>query len=228
MARKFQLFGGFLLTVCGTAWAGIIPGPPDPDIAMDAGSFSSAIGVGVQFAPINGGGIFGFFNGLGGVITSLTLQTNALPGLNADQVATFQCRQPTSFFHNCTISYTGATGLLSVNFSGTDPLDGDEDTDPEIFEFEGIPPIPAGCTDSESEFCQSKGHFGINLNDGDIFTPPGQGSGGWSVANSPTLFAQDPIFTVTDIQLAPEPAPFALLAVPLLLLASRFRKRNRV
>jgi hypothetical protein len=222
---KRQRFVGALLLCWGpaAALAAGIPPPPDPEIAMDVLSFSDPVSLGYRMIPVNGGGIFGFFNDLGATLTRIEIDTFARPDLDPLLVAgAFHCAQPIAYFHNCTIGYTAGTGLVSIVFSGVDPPGAGNQFEAPGFFF-GVPPVPPQCAIDTPE-CAGIGHFAINLNDGDSRGAP---SGGWSVERSPELFATDPVLVVTDLQTVPEPATFALFTLPLALMALRASKVRR-
>src|SRR5438067_13267536 len=111
-----------IAAVAGAAWASPIR---DPAMGLDDGSLSSPIS-GASFTPINGGGVFDFFNDTGHVITLLTFQTTVLPGLSTDQLAAFVCNDASTgghanpFFLSCSVTYQSSTGVMEVSFFGTD------------------------------------------------------------------------------------------------------------
>src|ERR1700753_1558627 len=122
------IIGGFsILAHADTA-------PIDPEIALDAGHFSDPISDGSTFAPdANGGGITGFYNPFSSNLTELQFQATVDKGLQ--QPGTFTC-QVLVYFLNCGINYDSSSGLLTVTFSGTTPLNGPPSP------FEGIPTLP--------------------------------------------------------------------------------------
>jgi hypothetical protein len=207
------------LVLSSVAWGGTIT---DPAMGLDSDSFSSPISSAGPFIPINGGGIFGYFNDTGHIITELIIHTTILPGLSQNIIdAAFACQEPTAFFLHCSIGYQPLDGLLTISFFGVNPPDGDN-----INEQEGIPPIPPNCTNPESGACGNVGHFVITLNDG--FATTGEPQGGWSFDRNPELFnAGGPSFNVAAIVESPEPSALVLLGsgVAALLLRRRVNRR---
>ena len=190
----------------------------DPTMGVDAGSFSDPLNSNTIITPINGGGVFGYYNATSSIITSLVFQTTITTGLTDDQIAAaFSCQQSNPFFLGCSVGYTKATGVLEITFSGVNPADGDETTNNEVDEQEGIPPLLAGCElTPDSLACNTVGHFVITLNDGFALTGT---SGGWSAAANPDLFTVDPHFGVQSVgieALVPEPGSAVLLGFALL------------
>ena len=204
------------VVLSSVAWGGTIT---DPAMGLDSDSFSSPISSAGPFIPINGGGVFGFYNDTGAIISQLNIRTTILTGLSQSIIdAAFTCEQPTSFFLNCSIAYQPATGVLTVSFFGVNPPDGDEfetpysPADNEHNEQQGIPPILAHCTlTPDIPGCNDVGHFVITLNDG--FATVGDPHGGWSFDRNPELFSSDgPSFSVAAIVTeTPEPSAMILL-----------------
>ena len=189
-----------LTAVVSAAWGSPIG---DPAMGLDDGSLSSPIS-GASFTPVNGGGVFDFFNDTRITITLLTFETTVLPGLNAGQLAEFICNDantpghPNPFFLSCSITYTSSTGRMDVSFFGTDA------------QHPGILPEDTSCGPSATVVCP--GHFLVTLNDGFSLDPGA--TGGW---NDPTLVGDGPIhFGVADIQSfgvdIPEPSTLWLAA----------------
>ena len=202
-----------LATLAVAAWAGPIT---DPAMGLDDGSLSSPI-TGATFSPINGGGVFEFFNDTGRQITLLAFETTVLPGLTSDQLATFVCNDAVTrarsnpFFLNCSIAYQSVTGVLDVSFFGTNSG------------HPGIPPADPGCEDtSQTHLCA--GHFFVILNDNFAFSP---NAGGWA---DPTLVGPNPItFDVSSIVTdTPEPATAGLAGAGTMLLAILCHRRRRL
>jgi hypothetical protein len=206
-----------LLLVCGIA--GLAPLVavadsviPDPAMGIDGGSDPTGIMQGTMFnVNPTGGGTFDYFNGLGNIITSITFQTN-VPFFNASAYA---CES--GFFLHCSFTPSGGDGdpLLTINFFGVNPSDGDELGGPseesEINEFEGIPPQLAGCT---SAGCP--GNFVITLNDNFVHDP--NGNGGWT---------PNALFTVTQVTTVPEPGSVVLVLTALAIFGLiSIRRRN--
>ena len=230
--------GWLLVLSAAAARAGVIS---DPQMGVEAGDLSQPITTGVNFIPNSGGGVFGFYNGTGQIITELVFQTTILSGLNLtqDQInGVFTCNAPSTsghpnpFFLDCSVGYVNLTGLLTISFYGVYPPDGDElPTDPfpqanEVGEQEGIPPILPGCSSNpDSDACRDVGHFLITLNTD--FAVAGA-SGGWSNTATPGIFTPSgPTFTVAEVDAAPEPSPAILLAPALLCLVGIARKARR-
>ena len=194
------------------AWGSTIN---DPAMGLDDGSLSSPI-TGASFAPINGGGVFDFFNDTGQIITLLTFETTVLPGLTPGQLALFVCNDantpghPNPFFLNCSITYTSSTGVMDISFFGTDA------------QHPGILPVDPACRDTIQTLCTA-GHFFVTLNDGFSLDPTS--NGGW---NDPTLVGDGPVqFGVTDIVADnPEPATLWLAAGAIGFLGLLKRKRK--
>lgn len=217
--RKSLLGCVAFLAVAGIASADLLS---DPDMSMDAGSFSSPLSQFTGFVPPNGGGILDLYNDTGKLLTSFGLTTTVKTGLTQTQVNEFLCNTgPSPFFLSCGISYNSATGALTISFSGVNPPDGDESTSGEIGEQEGIPALKAGCTDqnADSNACKGQGHFAISFNNNFSFSGD---VGGWSSTASPDLFNAGPVeFTLA----APEPSALLLFATVLLGAALLARKR---
>jgi len=192
----------------------------DPAMGLDDGSLSSPISE-AFFTPMNGGGVFDFFNDTARTITLLTFDTTVLPGLSADQLAEFVCNDantpghPNKFFVNCAITYTSSNGFLEVSFSGTDAR------------HPGILPADSNCQDTGQVVC-GQGHFFVTLNDGFSLDPAA--TGGW---NDPALVGNNPIhFGVAEIQSfgvdIPEPSTLWLAAGAIGVLgALKFKRKNR-
>jgi hypothetical protein len=159
------LFAGF----CCVGRADLQPAA-DPEIAIDAGSFSSPITVGSTCTPsADGGGICDFFNDTGSTITLLEFEDSVnVPGLPAGSglgaypippaSPVFTC-DPTDVFADCLISFQTPTVT----------------TTDEVFVYffggPGIPPLPADClSDPDSPDCSTVGHFAVNLNDNNALT----------------------------------------------------------
>jgi hypothetical protein len=190
----------------------------DPDIGIEDGAFSDPIRVGTTFTPINGGGVFGFFNPSETFfIVKLAFQVPIAGGLSQQLIdANFRCESD-PFFLGCFFLYSPTAGTLDIEFSGTG-LEGRQ----------GIPPLPPGCAvDPHAPGCGELGHFGITLNDRFALTGA---SGGWSQARNPVFFPfGDPTFTTTEVQFAPEPSSALLAAGALLAILGvrRFRRRSQ-
>ena len=125
------------------------PVPFDPQILIDTGGdslpISSNIGIAQPCSP--GPCTFDFFNDTGAILTSFTFATTINKGLSETAINSFTCADPHGFFLDCTIQYESSSGLLKYLFSGVVPADGDETTDTDVGEHEGIPlagPPPQG------------------------------------------------------------------------------------
>lgn len=200
--------------------------PVDPEIAIDIGSDSTAIGPGVPFysdTTIGGGGVTQFYNPNSGFITELVFQVPVNNG-------TFNCYNDGSdgtfggFFLGCSALYNSQNGILTITFSGVNPPDEDSGCDTEVGEHEGIPPLQAGCT--------GRGQFGVDLND--VIVVNNQNvhltNGSWNnVSNPPN---SQLTFITTNVQangvdVAPEPSTLLPLAGGFLLIGILARRRWR-
>ncbi|MBZ5723419.1 MAG: PEP-CTERM sorting domain-containing protein [Acidobacteriia bacterium] len=200
-------------------------------MSVEAGSLSQAIGTGINFSPdpVNGGGLFGFFNGTGGFITALVFQTQIVAGLSDATIqGAFNCNAANPFFLGCAVAYAPANGLLTISFSGVNAEPpGEPPGDPEIGEHEGIPPLLPGCAlTPDGAGCTVVGHFLVTLNDN--FAVTGN-VGGWTPGKNPALFDVLPTFTPIEIDstATPEPSTLVLLATALLVLAGLSGRRVR-
>jgi hypothetical protein len=196
-----------------SVWAGPLS---DPTMGVKVGSLSDPFAVGASIFPVNGGGVFGFFNPFSTFLTSLEFDVTIRTGLSpADVSAAFICNDANTpggnanpFFLNCGVAYNPESGFLAISFFGVNPAEPVESpTDTEAGEREGIPPLIPGCAlTPDGPGCTGVGHFLITLNDN--FAITGAPSGGWSVARSPDIFASDPVIRIAG---APEPSSAALL-----------------
>ena len=179
--------------------------------------------------PINGGGVFSYFNDTGFLITSLTFHATMFPGLDVDDVlAAVVCNatpeNPNPFFLHCSVAYEPSTGELTIPFFGVNPPDLDG-VDGEAGDQEGIGSPPPQC--SIRGFTDPRcglGHFAITLNDG--FRVEGDPDGGW---DDPLLFPEGgPNFRV-QVGFTPEPGTFVLVGGLLLLAGSaKFLRRGQI
>ena len=207
------LVASVLLIIGFSGWANA-DAFKDPDMSMDAGSFSTPLSQFTSFmADANGGGILDLFNDTGQLLTSFGLTTYIIPGLNNSTGAVtgaFGCNSagnptlPNPFFLSCGITYNASNGALTINFFGVNPWNGNPGN--EIGEHQGIPSLAPGCNDSnaDSPACAGQGHFSISLNDNFSFITD---SGGWSPTSNPNLFDSTPSFTLAT----PEPSGVLLL-----------------
>ena len=143
--------------------------PTDPEIAVDAGSFSTPISLGSTCTPsADGGGICDFENDTGSTITLLEFEDSVnVPGLPAGSGQsqyppapapnpTFTC-DPTNVFFECVILFQ------------TPPV---TTTDEVTILFSGAPGIAPG------------EHFEVNLNDNNSLTGD---TGGWNTVDAGTF-----------------------------------------
>jgi hypothetical protein len=225
-----------ILTACDSSRAS---GITDPAMRVLDDDFSSAIGQGTVFAPnATGGGVFGFFNATGRIITELTFETNIAPNLTQNVIiAAFVCNQGNfnPFFEFCSVNY-GKTGQLDITFWGTNPLTGTEGNSSLAGQQKGVPSVLPGCNlTPDIPGCTGVGHFAVSLNDSFSLSAT---TGGWSFELNPELFnSGGPAFTVTEIETTfgalpganvPEPATILLMGsalAGLFLLSKRRRSR---
>jgi hypothetical protein len=213
--KRHWIYSALLLTLTVPASAGIIP---DPAMSIEEDSLSSAVSEGFSFvADANGGGIFGFYNDTGFLITRIDIDTLANRNIGSRTFeAAFQCNSP--FFLDCRFFYNPNTGALRISFLGTNS------------DHQGIPSCGDSCLDSRI------GHFAINLNN----PPPEQDHGGWNLAE---FFPQDdgppnpedpeqrptdaPTGFVGTVNPTPEPSTMMLLLSSALLGGLALRRRRR-
>jgi hypothetical protein len=236
----FEALLGLLViwTACeGSRASGIT----DPAMRVLDDDFSSAIGPGTVFAPnATGGGVFGFFNATGSIITEMTFETSVAPNLTQDVIiAAFVCNQGNfnPFFEFCSVNY-GKTGRLDIAFWGTNPLTGTEGNSSLAGQQKGVPSVLPGCNVTpDVPGCTGVGHFAVSLNDS--FSQSAT-TGGWSFERNPELFNPGgPTFTVAEIETSfgalpgdsanvPEPATVTLMGSALLgFFVLRKRRRLR-
>jgi len=219
---KFLVLPAALLLMSGSASADLFS---DPDMAMDAGSFSIPLSQFMGFTPnqTTGGGILDLFNDTGQTLTQFGLTTVIKTGLTLAPT-TFQCSiGPNPFFLNCAITYDPSTGSLTTLFSGVNPDDNDP-LDAEIGEQEGIPALLPGCNtqNGDTPACAGQGHFAISFNNEFLFSGD---IGGWSPSINPGLFSTAPTFQLAT----PEPSGIVLIATALVVIAGirRISRRKR-
>ncbi len=206
---RFAVFA----SLASVAWGSPVG---DPAMGLDDGSLSSPIS-NATFTPINGGGVFDFFNDTGAVITLLTFQTTVLPGLSAAQLGLFVCNDattsghPNPFFLSCSITYNGSDGLMDISFFGTDAL------------HPGILPADPTCTAPVQNSNCSIGHFFVTLNDGFSLDPVA--TGGW---NDPARVGDNTVGFGVDAINTPEPATVWLAAGAIGLLGVLKLRRRKV
>jgi hypothetical protein len=198
--------------VGGFCWAGTLS---DPSMGVKVGSLSDPFLEGRLIVPVDGGGVFGFYNPFSTFLTSLKFDLTIKTGLNPVDVSeAFVCNDANTpggnanpFFLNCGVAYNPDSGFLVIRFFGVNPPDQDPPDHTEAGEQEGIPPLIPGCGPTpDGPGCNVVGHFIITLNDD--FAIQGPPSGGWSVAKSPDLFAADPVIRIGGV---PEPSSGAQL-----------------
>ena len=185
----------------------------DPEMEIDTGGFSLPISTMIGMAqpcdpgPQNMPCSYDFFNDTGSLLTSFTFETKINTGLSLDIIAqNFTCVDPSGYFGadglpGCAVNYNA--GDLKYVFSAVNPPDGEEVTQTEVGEGEGIPP---------------DGHFFITFK-------------GWTpnltitVDNaSVQLYSGEPK-TTNSFQTVPEPAAAGSLLVGLMLLGAIWRRR---
>ncbi|HLI85455.1 MAG TPA: hypothetical protein VKV17_16185 [Bryobacteraceae bacterium] len=198
--------------------------PADPQIAIDAGSLSSAFTYSstCSASPTDGGGFCDFFNPYGSTITQLEFVVQVdVPGLtqsgfswgNPAQYPTsspvFTCESP-DVFTTCLIAYN--PGELQIFFYGTDAA------------HPGILPLPPGCSSNpDAPGCTTTGHFAVDLNDGNAKTGD---IGTWNTVDA-SPFSVQFIDTVNgpipDPSPVPEPSMAFMLAAGCLLIFAASR-----
>jgi len=198
----------------------------DPEMEIDTGGFSTPISTTIGTAqpcdpgPLNLPCSYDFFNDTGSLLTSFTFETKINPGLSSEIITqNFTCVDPSGYFAaggspGCAVNYipnaidplnpsAGPFGDLKYVFSAVNPPDGDETSQSELGEGEGI---PAG------------GHFMITFK-------------GWKPDLTVTvnnmivpLYSGEPM-TDNSFQTVPEPAAAGSLLVGFMLLAAMWRRR---
>jgi hypothetical protein len=197
-------------TIVGTATPLLPPPINDPEILIDSDCCSIPITTGInQVQPTGAQTVtYDFFNDTPGVITSFIFQTMINAGLSPQAASSFTCMDNAGFFLGCAVHYDSVSGNLQYSFSGTNPLDADEDgSDSEIGEQEGIPP---------------NGHFKITLQG---WTPDVMSAGEQLYSDVPNL---DNTFVQIPITDSPEPAVALTLGTGLLALGVMLRRRRTV
>ena len=186
----------------------------DPEMEIDTGGFSTPISTTIGTAqpcdpgPLNMPCSYDFFNDTGNLLTSFTFETKINPGLSPDIITqNFTCADPSGYFASrglpgCAVNYI-PNGDLKYLFSAVNPPDGDETSQSELGEGEGIP---------------ANGHFMITFK-------------GWkpdltvTVDNTVVpLYSGEPT-TNNSFQTVPEPAAAGSLLVGLMLLAAMWGRR---
>jgi hypothetical protein len=182
--------------------------PPDPFIGIDDPQTGTPITVGTMFTPINGGGIFDFYNPETSTLTELEFLVDVeevfypapptpLPmGFGTGSYGPFSCASP-GIFATCLIQYetppVSTTYTVIIDFF-----------DPNNIPTPADPGIPPG------------GDFAVDLNNNNAPNPP---MGGWTDVTSP--------FDTTYIATAvPEPSMTLLLAAGCALLFALRRDRH--
>jgi hypothetical protein len=168
-------------------------------MGIDSGSFSTAFTNSTMFdAGPGGGGAFDYFNPGPNYITDLAFDTTIQMGLTQLQIDTaYNCNAPNAFFTNCSFTYTPSDGSLVIRF-----FEADETESFGVEQFDGIPPLPPGCSNKpDGEGCQT-GHFIVTLNNG--YAPTGD-NGGWTPGED---FG---VAEINGVASVPEPASVLLL-----------------
>src|SRR5262245_23063900 len=129
MLRSILLRSFLVAAAASATWASTIR---DPAMDVQEDVLSDPVSHGIRIVPTaNGGGLFGFFNDTGQLITALRFDLQALPGLSQDTIgANFFCgggrAAPNPFFLQCTIDYNSDNGHLTISFFGVNSPDDDE------------------------------------------------------------------------------------------------------
>jgi len=200
-----------LIAACGLfALAGVaMADTQDPGIAVIDGDPPPPMDITTNLGNIqpngNGSVTFDFINNSGGIVDQLEFTVTIAKGLSQSLInSAFSISQGgAGYFLHDTISYNSSTGVLSYDFYGIKPSDGDEGChqDPEINEQEGIP------------LC---GVFHVTLT-------------GWvnnaNFGGTP-LYTGLPTFTNSFMD-APEPSTIAFSGLGLLMLAAVVERRRR-
>jgi hypothetical protein len=221
-----------ILFLAASAW-----GDMDPFAGVEADNFSYALSTfSGTFSPTQDGGVIGFYNDTGSIITSLSLQTTIEEGLTSAEISnSFTCNSGAAnpFFLNCGFSYVSSTGSLTINFFGVNPADPDEldGFETEVGEQRGIPPVVgvgneeadvndlAAAIEDSASVSYQVGHFAF------VFVDPTTGTNGWQ-NNTPLFGNTTPDFGPPTFTL-PEPSTLPLLAGEVLALAGLFWRRVR-
>ena len=209
----------FLAGLSGAAWG--------QDFGLDLGCCSQPINAGNIITPVNGGGIFDFYNPNNSPIIEMVFKADI--GVNAVVDDThFVCNTNGLFFLSCDRSFVD--GILTFDFHGTNTLDGDEGPvapDPdEPAQQEGITTLPAGCLPTEespdqpdSAGCTQAGHFVVDLNTGDS-------TGLWGNIQLENTEIATTTATYTSPFTLPEPEVFSLLGLGLLVVGGIVRRQG--
>jgi hypothetical protein len=194
-----------VLLSAGWLWADLIT---DPRGAVLNGGHSTGTGPDFSVSPINGGGIFDFFNNTNDNWTFINLVAQFGQGNLGLTSADFNCTPAAgqiSAFLNCSFDFDPTTNTLHASYFGVVPPD-----DP-------VPATPAqndGEPEDSSEGVAPGGHFFVSLNTLVNGKEPAAPSGGWAGA---TL-----TFSAT-----PEPRTILLLLTAAGALLTRHRLRRR-
>jgi hypothetical protein len=180
----------------------LLPPINDPQILIDSDCCSIPITSGInQVQPTGAQTVkYDFFNDTSNVITSFSFQTMINTNLSPQAASSFTCMDNAGFFLGCKVNYDPSTGNLLYSFSGTEPLEGDENQESEIGEQEGIPP---------------NGHFAITLKG---WTPDAMSAGQELYSDLPTLR--------NDFTQTPEPVAALTVGTGLLVLAAMLRRKR--
>src|SRR6186997_106407 len=124
--RRSLFLISLLAAISTAAWAGVIK---DPAMGVDVDSNSDPLSGGINFTPVNGGGVFSYFNDTGHLITELLFETFAAPNLPQQEVIdAFVCNASNNqnpFFLDCSVDYQPSDGKLTIDFFGINPPDND-------------------------------------------------------------------------------------------------------
>jgi len=199
---------GFFAAV-GIALADTVD-PGDPGIAVIGGDPPPPMDITTDLGNIqpngNGNVSFDFVNNSGGIVDELKFTVTIDKGLSTSLVdRAFSISQGgAGYFLHDTVSYSSTTGVLTYDFFGVNPPDGDEGChqDNEFNEQEGIP------------LC---GVFHVTLT-------------GWvnnASFDRTQLYSGLPTFTDSFADVAPEPSTVAFSGLGLLMLAVVVELRRR-
>ena len=158
----------------------------DPRGAVLNGGHSTGTGTQFSVTPVNGGGIFDFFNNTNINWTSIDLTAHFGPGNLGLTSADFNCTPAAgevSAFLNCSFNFDPTTNTLQASYFGVVPPD-----DP-------VPATPAqndGETEDSSEGVAPGSHFFVSLNTLVNGKEPTSPSGGWAGATLTFVATPEP------------------------------------